>query len=941
MSDLIRLRVAEVEFEVKRFSVREQLSGLWNISALVLADDPNLAFDSLVDRGAAFMLRRPGRRVATRVWSGICSEITHLSSETKGLSKYSLNLVPELWRLGLRRNSRVFQHASLPKIALHLLEDWGFKEGSNLIVRNVELDDKKRFPDCEYRVQYEESDYAFLCRTLEEAGITFYFEYTNEWDGKGRDVTRLVIDGEPQEASAGSSEEEGAAEPGAAEPGAAEEAGGEEEQQGKKLLGPFPYVGSTPQARHGDTRDFIANASATRYTKPGAVTLIDHDFRLALGRRTSQKDKLAPPPDGGGDPTEAKYEQLAYSPGELHGETSRSEGNQWHDDKDARAKDALIGIRIDRVVLQFDTNALDATPGSVLAMDASLGSHPRKELKAGRRHLVVETQLDGDTMGEWSMRCHAVSADETFRPPRLTPKPRILGLQSALVVGPKTDATEQVYSDKYGRVRVQFHWDRQHKYGAPLSQTESKNLEILGSCWVRTSTPWAGRGYGFVAIPRVGHEVVVSFLDGDPDYPLIVGSLYNGVNMPPYPLADDGAAAPGQTITGLKSNSSHGGQGFNEFYLDDKKGQENFHIQAEKTMTKVVKQSESVDVGSARSTRIGKNDKLDVGEQYVLTVGKENGITVGANKVIILQVGGPEGSTITLAGPHIYLNAKGELHIHASGKLDLSSTAEINIDGPKVNINCGSPHAATPMVHPQVQTAGAPAPGGRIQPGLKPDGDGNAPMPAPAGEIGNDVTLAPSSPREGVDVPGVPSMDDVSDGADALRAEMPSPASLGGAMAGVAGQASQLAGQAGQAAQAAGQSLGARLAPQTGAALGGALATSLISGANPQQALKGALRGVASDVASNAASSLVGGGVAGSVAGTVASVGLSTTMTGGKVGPALRNAVAGNLGSKAGELAGSVVQPPAAPPATAAPPRVAAPPAVAAPPPAKPPREGT
>ena len=142
--------------------------------------------------------------------------------------------------------------------------------------------------------------------------------------------------------------------------------------------------------------------------------------------------------------------------------------------------------------------------------------------------------------------------DVPYRHPRNTPKPFVQGTQTAIVVGP---AGEEIYPDKYGRVKVQFHWD-----------SEGKKNEN-SSCWIRVSQVWAGAGWGAMFIPRIGHEVIVDFLEGDPDRPIITGRVYHGNNMPPYPAPDD------KTKSTIKSNSSLGGGGSNEIRFEDKKGE--------------------------------------------------------------------------------------------------------------------------------------------------------------------------------------------------------------------------------------------------------------------------------------------------------------------------------------------------------------------------------
>ena len=180
-----------------------------------------------------------------------------------------------------------------------------------------------------------------------------------------------------------------------------------------------------------------------------------------------------------------------------------------------------------------------------------------------------------------------------FRPPRVTPLPVVRGTHTATVVGP---SGEEIYTDKYGRVKVQFHWDREGKKDAD------------SSCWVRVATLWAGKQWGVVHIPRIGQEVMVDFLEGDPDQPIIVGSVYNAEQMPPYLLPDN------KTQSGIKSRSSKSGgpDNFNEIRLEDKKGSEQIFIHAEKDMLTEVENDETRTVGHDRTTTIKNHETKEV-----------------------------------------------------------------------------------------------------------------------------------------------------------------------------------------------------------------------------------------------------------------------------------------------------------------------------------------
>ena len=205
-----------------------------------------------------------------------------------------------------------------------------------------------------------------------------------------------------------------------------------------------------------------------------------------------------------------------------------------------------------------------------------------------------------------------IPASTPFRPLRTTPEPFVQGCQTAIVVGP---SGEEIYTDKYGRVKVQFYWDREGK----------KNEN--SSCWVRVSHPWAGQGWGAISIPRIGQEVVVDFLEGDPDRPIIIGRVYNAEQMPPFGMPG------GAVVSGVKSNSTKGGGGFNEISLNDAKGTELINIHAQYDQQKKVEHDERVNVGNDRTEGVGHDEKITIGNNRTEKVVANETITIGANRL--------------------------------------------------------------------------------------------------------------------------------------------------------------------------------------------------------------------------------------------------------------------------------------------------------------------
>jgi type VI secretion system secreted protein VgrG len=234
-----------------------------------------------------------------------------------------------------------------------------------------------------------------------------------------------------------------------------------------------------------------------------------------------------------------------------------------------------------------------------------------------------------------------IPSSTPFRPARVTPEPVVQGCQTAVVVGP---GGEEIYTDKYGRVKVQFFWDRQGK----------KNAN--SSCWMRVSQPWAGQNWGAVAIPRIGQEVIVGFLEGDPDQPIIVGRVYNAEQMPPWAL-------PGKAmVSGVQTRSTKGGSpaNFNELYFDDTKGSELLHLHAEKDMSTEVEHDKTLWVGHDETCKVDhdrmrlvkhdENIQIDndqnelVKRDRSLHVNRDKSETVDRNKTV--HVGGNQSENI-------------------------------------------------------------------------------------------------------------------------------------------------------------------------------------------------------------------------------------------------------------------------------------------------------
>ncbi|MBV9496724.1 MAG: type VI secretion system tip protein VgrG [Acidobacteria bacterium] len=316
------------------------------------------------------------------------------------------------------------------------------------------------------------------------------------------------------------------------------------------------------------------------------------------------------------------------------------------------------------------------TPAFTAGGKTTLAKHYRDDANAA---YVLSHVSHSATNEEYTNAFEGFPAANPFRPPRTTRKPIIPGTQTAIVVG---KSGEEIWTDQYGRVKVQFHWDQ-------LGKSDENS-----SCWIRVAHGWAGKAWGQMFLPRIGQEVVVSFLEGDPDRPLITGSVYNAEQTVPYTLPDD------QTKSTIKSNVSKGGGGFNELRFEDKKDSEEIFLQAQKDLNATIKNNETRKVGF---------DKKDAGDQTIdiynnrtvtLDQGNDTLQVKTGNRDIKVDTGnethtvaGTRDVTVTKAETHTSsddfthkvtknytLTIDGDLSITVSGKVTFKSTGDMTLE---------------------------------------------------------------------------------------------------------------------------------------------------------------------------------------------------------------------------------------------------------------------
>ncbi len=518
---------------------KEALSSQFEYSIKLLSKSMTISPEKLL--GENISLRIESGDGTWRYFNGFVTSFGQYGN-LKELAIYHVIVRPWLWFLTRTSNCRIFQNKSAPDIIQQVFRDHGFSDFK------VKLSGS--YASREYCVQYRETDFNFVSRLMEEEGIYYYFTH-------GKDKHDLVM------IDSGNSHEKF--------PGYAK----------------IPYH-ADDSATDRSRVDHIYEWGFKREVQPGAYELTDYDFKKPKAKLLV-KSKLKE------SHSHAEHEFFDYPGG--YTETSVGEN--------------LVRRRMEEHHVRFErcegkANARGLAVGYLFDLD----EFPRED--QNKEYLIVSADFymlsddysseTGNSGEQELFTCTFTAQDNKrpYHPPRTTLKPLVHGAQTATVVGP---SGEEIYVDKYGRVKVLFHWDRKERW-------EEGKKEEDSSCWIRVSHPWAGKGWGAVSIPRIDQEVIVDFLEGDPDQPIITGRVYNANQMPPYELPANA------TQSGMKSRSSKGGSAdnFNEIRFEDKMGSEEMYIHAEKDQNILVENDRAEEIDRDRSLLV-KRDKSETVER--------------------------------------------------------------------------------------------------------------------------------------------------------------------------------------------------------------------------------------------------------------------------------------------------------------------------------------
>ena len=574
------------------FSVQFQSGGAWSLVrlhatealnevyeyALEVATREALTPSDLLGGTAVVTLARDG---ADRKLCGLVAAVTDRGFV--GAHRVAeVVLVPALWTLGQRTSTRIFQEVdALAAVELVLREAGVYQGAAFEKVIAITL------PVREYCTQYEETDLAFVRRLLEEEGLAFYFKHEGETE------TLVIADGSHDGAYVKLSSK--------SLPGNADRA---------KCLPVEGQGGAT------DDRETVRNWEPAWETVPTAVSLRDYDFTHPDAILTEQEKAAG----ARGDRTRFEYPArfvLGPYQGTVYGApntarvgavrlaqaTGRASGAR------ARSNMTLVhpGMKVD-VMLEDASEALTR----VVTRVVHTGEAP--EVLYQDRNAGGEGSSRFD---RYSNVFDSIADDVVYRPARVTPRPRALSPQSAKVVADTASSTEKIHTDEYGRVKVQFQWDRP-------SERPGNQSAKAPSCWLRVAQAWAGEGWGFLFIPRIGMEVVVQFLDGDPDRPFVAQCLYNATHLPPVTLPGQKthSVIRSQSVPGTGAKSQNG---FNELSFEDGDGQEEVYLHAQRNQREKVLNDHLVEVDHDETETV-LNDQTH-------TVGRHRTTKVRGNEV--------------------------------------------------------------------------------------------------------------------------------------------------------------------------------------------------------------------------------------------------------------------------------------------------------------------
>jgi len=587
------------KIEVVYFQAQERISEPYVVH-VALASTSQIQYDNVIQKEALLTL---SGAEADRYFHGIVRKFEHTGrSGQKYL--YQADIVPSLMLLSLKQDCRIFQDKQDKKVQDIVAQIF---QKSGIPTDRYEFRLKNKDRRRKFCVQYRETDMDFICRLLQEEGIFYFFEHSKD--------KHVMVFGD--------------------------DTVNYKPIEGKQEVSFKPASGLNPE------KESISYVDFSRRLRPGTYTHTNYNFKKpSVDLETKEK---------GRDAKQQNFEIYDYP------------GQYGQEDRGKRL--AKIHLEAGKA-LEEQANGTSTCPRLLPGFTFKLCDHDFKVFNceyllvgvshSGQQPQALEEQSGSGAGASYSNTFLAIPSTVTYRPLRTIEKPFVRGMQTATVVGRKG---EEIHTDEWGRVAVQFHWDR-------LGKNDEKS-----SCWIRVGQMWGGGGWGAQFIPRVGDEVLVDFMEGDPDWPIVVGCVYNEANQPIYDLKNN------KTQSGIKTRSYPDGPGFNELRFEDKKGEEHIYLQGEKDWNILIKNDKGQNVGHDETLSVANNRTKTVGANQSETVGANKETQVGANHTesigsnMSLSVGGTKSETVTLASAE---NVGGAKAVTVGGALAFTVAGAMN-----------------------------------------------------------------------------------------------------------------------------------------------------------------------------------------------------------------------------------------------------------------------
>lgn len=616
------------DLHVLAFKGKEAINTPYAFDIELISENSELDLESLLHRPGFLTLGAQGSGIHGHVYA------VTLSDMHSPLTHLTITLVPQLALLDLRTNQRIFQQLTVEQIISQLLEEHGIFSDTYAFTLDVQYQPRN------YCVQYQESDLHFIQRLCEEEGIHFHFQHSAQGH-------RLIF--------------------------------GDGQRAFPKLDEPVLYH---PDCGMVAEERVVNSFKVALKTRPTRSTLRDYNFETASREVTADSR----PDNQRRGPDVEDYDYPGYFKDEPRGRLLSQRPLERHriECRQATGKSDQPAFATGHLMtLGEHPNPLNNTLWLLNEI-----THQGKQPQVLRAYGTAAAQPSADGFDQgYRNDFIATPWDVTYRPALNHPKPRVLGVQTARVTGPQTD---EIHCDKYGRVKVQFHWDRQGQYNDH------------SSCWLRVASSWAGDTFGAVTVPRVGMEVLVLFLQADPDRPVITACLSNSLNPTPYPLPAH------KTRSVLRSRSTPDSTGYNEIHLEDRKGQERIYLHAQRDMEQRINNDWREQIEGERHQLITGNSVLVLKAEDQLTVS-------GDRKVQLLADDHCEvaHSSHTLAGKLIAIEAGQEITLKSGANLVVTAGATLTLmaAGQHIVINSDGIFSSTP-----IQLGGAPIPGTAANP---------------------------------------------------------------------------------------------------------------------------------------------------------------------------------------------------------------------------------